>query len=1068
MRSRTGPVSALLFGSGFCALVYQVGWLREFRLIFGASTAASAAVLAIFIGGLGIGGLLFGPRADRHVRPLLFYATLEMVVAVFGALSPLLLMLARAIYLASGGSTRLGMVAATIERLLLSVVVLAVPTLAMGGTLPAAARAVTRAIDIRRQSLATLYAMNTLGAVAGCTIATFFLLEVYGTRRTLWLAAAVNLLVAMIARAVDRSWGEQAADPALPAPPALPARPAGSAPVAVLLLASGTIGFAFFLMELVWYRMLAPLLGGSVFTFGLVLAVALAGIGIGGLLYSLVAGDRVATLAGFGASCLIEASAVAATYALGDRVALLALTFFPLGATGFNAAIAGWTIVTAIVILPPAIVAGYQFPMLIALFGQGRERLGRDVGLAYAANTAGAILGSLAGGFGALPWLSAPGVWRLVALLLLVLGLSAAVLAVANSRNRKEAEIGATSTPRGRGITRWRGLVAPVALAALSLRLLAATGPTAVWRHSGIGAGRAGLNIFTSPNRLRAWEHAERHSIIWEGDGVESSVALSAPESGYAFVVNGKSDGSARDDAGTQVMLGLLGAMRHPQPRRALVIGLGTGSSAGWLGAIQSIEYVDVVELESLVLDVARASEAVNHDVLHNPKVRITIGDARETLLTTRDRYDVIASEPSNPFRAGIASLFTIEYYRAASARLTEDGVFAQWVQGYEIDARTLRTIYSTMAAVFPQVETWQTNPGDLVLLATTRPRGYKAAALRARIGEEPYKTALANAWRAVDLGGVMAHYLANDAVARIFSASPLAEVNTDDRNIVEFGLGKSVGRGGSGLASEIRRFARTIGASRPPLDTDAGIGWPAVDTAWANFIEWNTPLDDMRALPQVEQQRQGALRRYAAGDIAAARDLWRQQSEAPRDPSELAMAADLEAENSSDTALPLIDELRAYQPAEADTILATLRLRQSRLDEAVSALESAFVRYRVDPWPQLRFKQKALVVANVLTKRDPRSARRLFDALRQPFSVRAVDDARLLTMVDLAARFDFKGACREPMGALDPHVPWTVAFLEMRRDCYRANNDPRLATATRDLNAFLANEPLALEHGRE
>jgi spermidine synthase len=204
MRTRTGPVAALLFGSGFCALVYQVGWLREFRLIFGASTLASAAVLAIFIGGLGVGGLLLGPGADRHPRPLLFYATLESIVAVFAALSPLLLMLARAIYLASGGSTRLGVVAATLERLVLSVIVLAVPTVAMGGTLPAAARAVTSTGDVRRQHLATLYASNTLGAVAGCVIATFVLLEVYGTRATLWLAAAMNILVAVMARAMDR------------------------------------------------------------------------------------------------------------------------------------------------------------------------------------------------------------------------------------------------------------------------------------------------------------------------------------------------------------------------------------------------------------------------------------------------------------------------------------------------------------------------------------------------------------------------------------------------------------------------------------------------------------------------------------------------------------------------------------------------------------------------------------------------------------------------------------------------------------------------------------------------
>jgi len=162
MRARTAPVAALLFTSGFCALVYQVSWLREFRLIFGASTLASAAVLAIFIGGLGIGGLLLGPRADRHPRPLLFYATLESIVAVMAALSPLLLALARTIYLASGGSSRLGVAAATAERLVLSVIVLAVPTIAMGGTLPAAARAVTRSADTRRQDLALSDRLATL------------------------------------------------------------------------------------------------------------------------------------------------------------------------------------------------------------------------------------------------------------------------------------------------------------------------------------------------------------------------------------------------------------------------------------------------------------------------------------------------------------------------------------------------------------------------------------------------------------------------------------------------------------------------------------------------------------------------------------------------------------------------------------------------------------------------------------------------------------------------------------------------------------------------------------------
>jgi len=1063
MRARTAPVAALLFTSGFCALVYQVSWLREFRLIFGASTLASAAVLAIFIGGLGIGGLLLGSRADRHPRPLLFYATLESIVAVMAALSPLLLALARTIYLASGGSGRLGIAAATAERLVLSVLVLAVPTIAMGGTLPAAARAVTRSGDARRQDLATLYALNTLGAVAGCLIATFFLLEIYGTRATIWLAAALNILVAVVARAVDRQSGAPGSDPALPAYRARPALPAqGDLPdlPVFLLVASGTVGFAFFLMELVWYRLLSPLLGGSVFTFGLVLAIALVGIGVGGLLYSLISSDRPATATGFAVTCLLEAAAVALTFALGDRVALLALTLLPLGAAGFGATIACWTLVTSIVVLPPAIVAGYQFPLLIALFGRGRERVGRDVGLAYAANTAGAIVGSLAGGFGVMPWLSAPGAWRLVAVVLVTLGAAALMLSVMNAEIAETAELKSFL----RAQRALRSLAFPLALAAVTLLLLTASGPTMIWRHSGIGAGRAPRDVFNSPNQLQGWQQFERRAIVWDGDGVESTVALAVEPNGYAFIVNGKSDGSARGDAGTQVMLGLLAALGHPAPKRSLVVGLGTGSSAGWLGAVPSMERVDVVELEPLVVEVARASEAVNHDVLHNPRVHVTIADARETLLTGRDRYDVIASEPSNPFRAGIASLFTVEFYRAARNRLADDGVFAQWVQGYEIDARTLRTIYATLADVFPQIDTWQTNHGDLVLIATTRPGAWNAAALRARIAEEPYRSAIANTWRGTDIHGVLAHYLANDAFARAMAAAARADVNTDDRNRVEFGLARSVGRSVPNLVADVRNLARAMNASRPRLDSDAGISWAAVDTAWANFVGWDLLPAPAPGVPPDEVSRRSALQRYYLDNNAtAAREIWHGQAEPSRDPLELAMAADLEAEAGSDMALPLIERLRSFQPAEADIVLASLRFRQSRLDEAATALVSAFARLRVDPWPQIRFVQKGLTLAEAVAKGDHTTARRLFDALEKPFSVRMADTPRLVARVDLAMLVDFRGTCQTAFRDLEPYIPWTQALLTMRRDCYQATNDARLPTAVRELDAFFAGEPLPL-----
>src|SRR5438270_293828 len=209
--------------------------------------------------------------------------------------------------------------------------------------------------------------------------------------------------------------------------------------------------------------------------------------------------------------------------------------------------------------------------------------------------------------------------------------------------------------------------------------MLTALGRTAFWRHSQIGVGH--LKYYhVPPNELRDAIQSIRRHIIWDLDGIESSVGVQNADS-VSFIVNGKSDGNARYDAGTQVMSGLIGAALHPNPKQAMVVGLGTGSTAGWLAAIPTMEHVDVVELEPAVLKVAEMCSAVNQNALKNPKLRVIIGDGRELLLTIRSKYDVIESEPSNPYRAGVAGLFTREFYESVRNRLNPGGVFLQWVQ---------------------------------------------------------------------------------------------------------------------------------------------------------------------------------------------------------------------------------------------------------------------------------------------------------------------------------------------------------------------------------------------------
>ena len=431
MKARPVLISLLLFGSGMSALIYQTVWLREFRLIFGCSTSASAAVLAIFMGGLGAGSIVLGAKVDKMPRrPLRFYALLELFVTISAAASPFLIPLVRAKYVDLGGVTELGALPATGLRLLFSLFVLIVPTFLMGGTLPAAGRVAEKETDISRRKMALVYGANTLGAVAGVVISTFYLLEHFGNRITLWLACGLNLLVALIAFAAFLASHPVVATSPEKIPDDETARP----PVVIVLLAATIVGFVFLLMELVWYRMMAPLLGGSTFTFGLLLAIALLGIGLGSFAYAFFGWERRPRLSAFALTCAAEAFFIAAPFALGDRIAVLALLLRPLGAFGFYGHVAAWSQIGAIVVLPAAFFAGVQFPMLIALLGKGRERIGWHTGLAYACNTAGAIAGSLAGGFGLLPLLSATGAWKFAVFVLA--GLAAIIWIVSLIKDR--------------------------------------------------------------------------------------------------------------------------------------------------------------------------------------------------------------------------------------------------------------------------------------------------------------------------------------------------------------------------------------------------------------------------------------------------------------------------------------------------------------------------------------------------------------------------------------------------------------------------------------------------------
>ncbi len=785
--------------------------------------------------------------------------------------------------------------------------------------------------------------------------------------------------------------------------------------------------------------MLSPLLGGSVFTFGLILATALLGIAAGGLAYALFGRDRKATLLAFSATCLLEAAAVAAGFALGDRLALLAIVLRPLGGLAFAGHVLGWFAVAALVVLPPAFVAGAQFPLLVALLGRGREHVGRDIGWATVCNTGGAVLGALAGGFGLLPLLGAPGCWRLVAALLLALGLVAAGL-----------------DPR-RGVT---PRLAPIAVALLGVALLAAPGPTAAFRHSGIGAGRVAVEKLASPNETEDWLREQRRSVVWEAEGRETSVALLG-STGLAFAVNGKVDGHSRYDAGTQVMSGLLGALLHRGPRRALVVGLGTGSTAGWLADVPGVERVDVVELEPAVAEVARRCAPVNRNALANPRLRLFFGDAREHLTTTRERYDLVVSEPSNPYRAGIASLFSRDFYRAVASRLEEGGLFLQWVQAYEVHPGSIRSLYATLAAELPAVETWQTLPGDLMLVSSRAPLRHDLARIGARMREEPFRAALRDAWRTDRLEGLFARFVAGPAFAKRLQALD-PPLNTDDRNALEFGFARSLGVDGLLDVDAVRQAAAEAGADHPAFTGGT------LDLARLQNERLSVSSSAGEA-PPPHKGAPGLARRSDAHALwtrrsrPAALQAWRAQDDEPEGPNELALVAEVTADAGEERALGYIEALRAYQPAEADACLARLRLRQGWHEAALQALEAAFAAYRRDPWPSPLVMQGALDAALELAGQKPELAPRVLAALRPEFALRMLNEVRVEEAFLVGSMGEPGEDCARLLEPVEPNVPFTRPWLDFRLRCYTRTDDSRLVAAYDDLKRFEARGPQPL-----
>jgi hypothetical protein len=494
-----------------------------------------------------------------------------------------------------------------------------------------------------------------------------------------------------------------------------------------------------------------------------------------------------------------------------------------------------------------------------------------------------------------------------------------------------------------------------------------------------------------------------------------------------------------------------------------MVIGLGTGSSAGWLAALPEMERVDVVELEPAILEVARRCTAVNCDVMTNPKARIHVGDAREVLITTPERYDLIISEPSNPYRAGIASLFTYDFYQSAKQRLNRGGIFAQWMQAYDVHSDTLQTVFATVSAAFPYVQTWRTKAKDLMLIASDEPLTIDADLLRQRSSSDVVKAALFNAWRTSSVDGILAHFVANEDLVRMARDSG-QEIATDDRNPLEYGFARSIGRRMDGnVPQQVVESSRARKCDRPK-HVRGEFDWNRVDSLApvTEAVEERFP----RPVREESQNRRDwrlFVTYHGRNEYDKAMQLANAQKLEATEAMEIELLAESAVFAKDPSAEQWIEKCAQFHPLAATALRACLAATRQEGSAAADGLVKTFEGCRVDPWLRPTFLRQVLNTARSVasTGKDPLLARRLCDALAQPFAADVMRDDRWMARIEIAKLSDgnrFNPQLRDALEPYGRYPAWSHEFLSERLLAYHLWKDPRAIDAADDLRRFLEN----------
>ncbi len=783
-------IAALFVVSGALGVIDEVVFARLLGLHLGHAATAHATVVAVFLAGLGLGYAWLGRDADRLARPLRRYAWLELVIGLWCLAFPSAL---DTLVAAAPAAWRWQPTRVTVTAALLLP-----PTVAMGGTLPALVRLLGGGPAAGGRALALLYGFNSAGAVVGGLVAGFWLFERAGVRGALAAAGVGSVAVAALAWAVDR-WapaarpeptGASAArdatseqgptSTAASTSAAVGTRRPPAPPLWVAWICAALVGLASLVAQTLWFRVFGVVLGSSAYAFALVIAAFIAGLTVGTAGARRLMRAEAVRPGWIAAAALLAAALLLAVSPAHERLPWwLARLRFWLQPETFEAwQVARLGLIAALVAVPTAAM-GLVLP-LCARLGMREGAVASGGARVFAWNTVGSVVGAALGGTVLVPAVGLHGA------LLVAVGLLCAAAAVGLVAERAlEADRGDPSPGDPRARRRARGLWRAGVVATALVAAWAALDP-GPWDARLLGAG----SFRRRPRPVPTWDawraRLQRERVVFATDGPDASVAVLERGGDRVLKVNGKPDASSRGDMLTQVASAWVPAVVARRAERVLIIGLGSGVTAGVARTFAPV--VDVVEISPAVIAAARHFGPWNHGVVDDPSVRLHRDDARAWLAHTDARWDVIISEPSNPWVAGNGALFTREFFALVQAHLRPGGVLAQWFHAYEMNDALVELVLRTVSERFAHVSLWTLFPGDLLMIASDTPQALDLPRARARLQRARTPQAAGDLSRVElqDLAGLLSlQAMTPEAMRRRFAAGG-GEIHVDDRPLLE------------------------------------------------------------------------------------------------------------------------------------------------------------------------------------------------------------------------------------------------------------------------------------------